>query len=324
MWEIDVVSYYLGTPYRLNELVRSPIGVNRSGKQFQTQLYDGKFYWKDYGYQSPHGHDIYALIVELEPGITSRDDAYEFAKAKGWAKGNSYKPKTVSIFDMIGSVKTPTVYEYDDLSYEHFGYYESLMVPEDVLHRFAMKKLLKIYKNDVVIFEHDIENYGFYWEFFKSKKGYMPFNYPWKGDKRIAFSHTAITGLEGLMQIDWTARDLWITKAMKDILCLVSCGFNTIGVSGEAMLKYLKIWMGYFLLKFERVIFWMDPDPAGYRLVHEMNRHYRGFYVCEGNPLIGKDPSDILLRTGNRFWINHLASKVIDSSQIRLYDGKKR
>lgn len=297
-WELAIYQRYCEEELRIGRIIKSPLRDVKSGKQFNV-FYgkNNKLYWKDFGYESFYGSDVYAFVAEQEK--VDRETAVEIVKGLRNDPLNPFVPERQGV--STKHVKYPIVFEQSDLDGVHYRYYESLFVFRDVLHRFNIRKCDAIRQGPVSLYQHMDSNFAFYWEFGKTgKKAYAPFNY-WKG-KRHSFYHKDMDTLEGLQYIDWTAKDLIITKAMKDVLTLVAAGYNAICVSGEAMLSKLLKLLPLFYYHFDRVIILADPDKAGQEMTWKIKKYFPGLWYsfCE----IAKDPSDTVILTDSRYYIH--------------------
>lgn len=306
MWELDIISEYLGRRYNLGDRISSnefinPYRTTKSGKPCSAWFHNGKLYWKDYGWSHPNGHDIYALVADIEG--CSRDEAYERVKEKNIGKNINYKhsrQKKMAIENQ--TIKYPAIIERMELTRQHESYYETIFVGRSVLDSLQLKGCKSVTKGPKSWFRHTTDNFGFAWNFGpKGRKAYLPFNY--YGDNRVSWFHFSIETIEGFEFIDWWADHLIITKSMKDLACLKAAGYNAICVSGEAMTKLLLTKIHLFLMHFKTVYVWSDPDPAGYRMLDSIGKYFRGWKNIQSR--YGKDPSEIILNTGSRFWVHN-------------------
>lgn len=284
--------------------IKSPIRKVASGVQFNlyhtTTRSGPKVYWKDWGCDSPYGNDVYAFICEREK--CGRERAVEVARSI--VSGGVYIPKQGIKTE---SLTFPLVYETMDFLVEHISYYDTLYVSRFWLDRYEIKGLKSVVQGPTILFESHEEDFGFYWETsLGGKKAYMPFHYNFLGD-RMSWFHKGIKVLEGWDQINWFADHLIVTKSMKDVLVLRSCGYNAVCVSSETSLKILLSVMGYLSLRFE-IYVWSDPDRAGIAMVNKIKKHFNNVKVCVSR--FGKDPSDILINLRSRFMIHEIFKKA--------------
>lgn len=304
MDDLKVYQYYLGASYKPGRVVRSPL--RKDGKpSFSTKKYRDRLYWKDFNYTSVYGYDALGLVCCMEININTRQQAWEFIKdsifqGKDVFKGRSFT--TESYVEDLSYIKSKLDFKYSYLEPEHYMYYDKLLVPSSILHEFKMMSLKQILKDDYAFWnETPGENIGFFKKIGSGNKGYMPYNkfYNSKFPKVI---HQGIDILEGYEELPRNGKLLILGKSLKDILVQRSAGYFGSCMSGENVWNIFDRYYYELSERFEEILAWGDPDPAGIRMMN---------YICSKIPKakrvesrIDKDSADIVFKTQNHFWLN--------------------
>lgn len=99
-------------------------------------------------------------------------------------------------------------------------------------------------------------------------KIYKPFavEYKW-------FSSLKRDDIFGLLQLDYSRKDLVITKSLKDVACLESFGVSAIAPQAESILISKEL-MDFLKIKFKNIYTLFDYDNSGIHLSWQMRRLY--------------------------------------------------
>lgn len=260
---------------------------------FSTKRIGDRIIWKDWGFDKGYKNDVIGFVqaMSLYPNDESgRKLALKKIRAKNFSESKS------GLVEYSEKTKGQLMYDHGFLRDEHLMYYDNLFVSEDTLNFFKIRALNRIGYKGKWFLKTDYFNLGFYWSFGdESERGYLPFI----RNKKKKFWSQNIDSLEGLDQFDRDRKDVLITKAMKDLLCLFEQGYNPLTSSGESIYKIFAKHKHLFVGK--DVTIWRDPDRQGFtfalNLISMLKPVANSIRVTKSSH--GKDPSDVLAITRN-------------------------
>lgn len=298
---IEIYRHYIGANYCVGSKICSPLPSTvrkpDGNPSFSTKDIGTTIIWHDWGIESPYGYGPIGFVALME-GV-DYEVARDIIKTKGFKAFSGYQKKNVF------SSKPELIFNTSLLKAEHYQYYETLGVPPCLLHRYKIECINSIYKGLKPLWKETGENFGFYKKIGKGDKGYFPFNKAYSYLPKVL--HQKIDKPEGWDELDFLCKQIIITKSLKDVIFLRSCGYNAISFSSETSTNILKLY--WWLIKdyFEDIVVWGDPDASGDVLVRNVMKYIPN--AKKAQSIIAKDPTDIFMETRNRFYINLIINR---------------
>lgn len=275
-------------------MIRSPIPIHIRGKydrdfSFSTKVIEEKIRWKDFGFTSTIGADIYALNAYINHQ-GDREASYQELSQLDL----SYEPLTGE--EKRGMIKLPINFKKSLLRAEHLMYYETLNVNWSILLEYGTSGLESISRGGDSFWNESEEDFGF---LYNTGGGGMKAHRPFTSGTK--YLHTGLAIPEGYEQLPPSGTKLCITKGMKDILFLRSIGIWSIGGGSESLWDSILNRKDELQNRFPDIFFWVDPDMQGEKYVAALKEGFgdrRQIKTPEG-----KDPTDVWLNTRNERYI---------------------
>lgn len=301
---LSIYQHYIGPYYQVGQKICSPLPetVRKHDKtpSFSTKDIGNTIIWHDFGYESPYGYGPIGFVAVME-GV-DYEQAKEIIRNKGFRASTYIKPQLTDLMAQKPELK----FETTILQAEHYQYFEMLLVDPKFLHLYSYEAVDTVAMGQKVIWRGNDSNIGFYKRIGAGDKGYFPYNKAYSRLPKVL--HQKIDILEGWDELPSSGKLLIITKSLKDVVVLRSCGYNAVSLSSETSIN---VFIHYYWLlseRFENIVVWGDPDAAGAVLVRNVKRLIPK--AKEAKSIIDKDPSDIILITRNRFYINMIIDRV--------------
>jgi len=109
--------------------------------------------------------------------------------------------------------------------------------------------------------------------------------------------------IQGLFQLDYSQKELVITKSLKDVMCLHRFDINSISLNSESTPLYEPV-LEYLQSKFDKIYFNMDYDYAGIKMMNKYKK--RGFSLLFFKDYNFKDFADYCKLTDEKTIINFI------------------
>ncbi len=304
---LAIYRHYIGSYYQLRQKICSPLPakIRKPDKtpSFSTKDIGNTIIWHDFGFESPYGYGPIGFVALME-GV-DYEQAKEIIRNKGFKASSYIKPQLSDLLTGKPELKFNTTY----LQAEHYQYFEMLFVEPKWLHLYNYEAVDSVYIGQKPIWRGNDSNIGFYKRIGAGDKGYFPYNKAYSKLPKVL--HQNINILEGWDELPAFGKLLIITKSLKDVVVLRSCGYNAVSLSSETSINILKLYYWYLSERFENIVVWGDPDAAGAVLVRNVKRLIPK--AKEAKSIIDKDPSDIILITRNRFFIHLIIDRALAS-----------
>ncbi len=304
---LSIYQHYIGPHYQVGQKICSPLPATvrkpDHNPSFSTKDIGSTIIWHDFGYESPHGYGPIGFVALME-GV-DYEQAKEIIKNKGFRSSTYVKPQLTDLMAKKPELKFQTSF----LQAEHYQYFEMLLVEPKWLHLYDYQAIDTVFMGQKPIWKGTECNIGFYKSIGAGDKGYFPYNKSYSRLPKVL--HQKIDILEGWDELPSSGKLLIITKSLKDVVVLRSCGYNAVSLSSETSINVFILYYWQLSERFENIIVWGDPDAAGAVLVRNVKRLIPK--AKEAKSIIDKDPSDIILISRNRFYINLIIDRALAS-----------
>lgn len=308
MAEIDIYRHYIGAYYEVGKTIKSPFPVHvrkpDNHPSFSTKWYNGVICWNDFAINIPGISRGPIGFVQLMEGVDVLE-AKNIIKTGGFSTFN--RNRILTFEERLDMEPVPLVFEYSDLTPEHYQYYDMLFVSPRILLKYNMKSLDGILKKERYIWRSSASNIGFYTKIGNGDKSYMPYNNYYKnGFPKVI--HQGIDILEGYDQLPAWGEDLVIQTSIKDVMCLDACNYNSVCCSSENSMNVFVKYAYELSCRFNNIIAWGDDDKAGREYAQRIKQIINKAKIATS--IIAKDPSDILIETGTQFYIHQILDRA--------------
>lgn len=301
--EYDIFKYYIGSDFKLNSIMSSPLREDKNPSFGVFKSYkSGELLFKDQAtgdcgncvvlVMKLYNITYYAALKQIFNDLT-------LGKVFTTSIGKSidkYKPSTNSIL-----IQKKNFSKYDDLYWNQYG------IDRDDLKRFKVHPISCFWVNDIkqsIYYENNSPLYAY--EIFNKFKVYKPL-----ASKDIKWRANAGTyDIQGYEQLPDKCEHIIITKSLKDVIVLTKLGYNAIAPNGEnhtiPEVIINKLRKDKVTTKF--TVFY-DNDEAGRTANKKLLNKYQEFNLIEiepefmneywgiSNPLL-KDISDYVKKYG--------------------------
>lgn len=250
--EYDIYSHYLGQ-FKVGAIYNSPF---RKDKNPSFGVYYSKrtrqLLFKDHG-NGECGNVV--KFVSLFTGITNYNDILadivkqlKITPSTKLDSSKQYIPETETVIGVVRQEFTQT----------DINYWSQFHISKTTLKKFGVDSIKYYLCNGIVKGIYKDDNPMYAYKVFNNFKIYRPL-----GDKYTKWRNNLTEyDIQGYAQLPKKGDLLFITKSMKDVMCLYEMGFNAISPSSEStfipedVLEDLK-------KRFKRIIILFDRDIAG-------------------------------------------------------------
>lgn len=250
--EYDIYSHYLGQ-FKVGAIYNSPF---RKDKNPSFGVYYSKrtrqLLFKDHG-NGECGNVV--KFVSLFTGITNYNDILadivkqlKITPSTKLDSSKQYIPETETVIGVVRQEFTQT----------DINYWSQFHISKTTLKKFGVDSIKYYLCNGIVKGIYKDDNPMYAYKVFNNFKIYRPL-----GDKYTKWRNNLTEyDIQGYTQLPKKGDLLFITKSMKDVMCLYEMGFNAISPSSEStfipedVLEDLK-------KRFKRIIILFDRDIAG-------------------------------------------------------------
>lgn len=288
--DYDIYAYYLGS-FKPGKLMNSPLRPDDKIPSFA--IFPGKtggLLFKDHGI----GEAGNALkFIKLYKGIDTRDEL-ERELLRIVRKMNpmlgEVKPthvKTVgSGLTKIGIVRQPFT-ETDK------KYWKQFHISIDTLKSFDVFSIKYFLCNDVVRGLYKEDNPMYAYKVDDKFKIYRPLA------SKYTKWRTNLTNdnIQGLKQLPDSGNLLFITKSLKDVMCLYEMGFNAISPSSETTFIPDNV-LQHLRSKWKHIVILFDRDEAGMKNARKYSKQYKLDAIFVHKKFKAKDISDAVKANG--------------------------
>lgn len=252
--EYDIYSRYLGQ-FKVGAIYNSPF---RKDKNPSFGVYYSKrtrqLLFKDHG-SGECGNIV--KFVSLFTGITNYNDILldivnrlKITTTTKLDSSKQYIPETETVIGIVRQELTKT----------DINYWSQFHISKATLKKFGVESIKYYLCNGIVKGIYKDDNPMYAYKVYNNFKIYRPL-----GDKYTKWRNNLTEyDIQGYAQLPKKGDILFITKSMKDVMCMYEMGFHAISPSSEStfipedILEDLK-------KRFKRIIILFDRDPAGVR-----------------------------------------------------------
>lgn len=294
--EYDIYSHYLGQ-FKVGAIYNSPF---RKDKNPSFGVYYSKrtrqLLFKDHG-NGECGNVV--KFVSLFTGITNYNDILadivkqlKITPSTKLDSSKQYIPETETVIGVVRQEFTQT----------DINYWSQFHISKATLKKFGVDSIKYYLCNGIVKGIYKDDNPMYAYKVFNNFKIYRPL-----GDKYTKWRNNLTEyDIQGYAQLPKKGDLLFITKSMKDVMCLYEMGFNAISPSSEStfipedVLEDLK-------KRFKRIIILFDRDIAGVKYSRKMSLKYGLEAMFIHKKYQAKDVSDAVKTNGFediKAWLN--------------------
>lgn len=281
--EYDIYAQYIGS-FKVGMIYNSPF---RKDKNPSFGIYYSKrtkqLLFKDHG-TGECGNVI--KFVSLYTGIT---DYNEILKDIVDKLKITNKTKLVSSKQYIPSTETVIGIVRQDFTQIDINYWAQFNISLDTLKKYDVFSIKYYLCNGIVKGVYKNENPMYAYKVYNNFKIYRPL-----GDKYTKWRNNLTEmDIQGFKQLPDSGDILFITKSMKDVMCLHEMGYSAISPSSEStfipnvVLEDLK-------KRFKRIIVLFDRDIAGCRNTIKIRNKYKVNALFINKKFAAKDISDAI------------------------------
>ena len=285
--EYDIYSHYLGS-FRVGAIYNSPF---RKDKNPSFGIYYSKrtkqLLFKDHG-SGECGNII--KFVSLFTGLTNYNDILaDIVKQLNITtstKLDSSKQYIQETETVIGVVR-------QELTKIDIDYWSQFHISKPTLKKFNIDSIKYYLCNGIVkgIYKNDNPMYAY--KVYNNFKIYRPL-----GDKYTKWRNNLTEyDIQGYAQLPKKGDLLFITKSMKDVMCLYEMGFNAISPSSESTFLPEDV-LEDIKKRFKRIIILFDRDTAGVKYSRKMSLKHGLEAMFIHKKYQAKDVSDAVKANG--------------------------
>ena len=288
--DYDIYSYYLGS-FKPGKLMNSPLRPDDKIPSFAIfPSKTGDLLFKDHG-TGVAGNAI--KFVKLYKSIDTREElerellriVRKMNPMSGEVKAKSVKTVGLGLTE-IGIVRQPFT-EVDKMYWSKYCIKESTLKKFDVfsIKYFLCNNIVRgIYKNDNPMYAYKVDNK------FKIYRPLASKYTKWR-------TNLTTENIQGYAQLQEFGNILFITKSLKDVMCLYEMGFAAVSPSSETtfipedILEELK-------KRFKHIIILFDRDEAGVKNARKYSKEYGLDAIFVHKKFKAKDVSDAVDSAG--------------------------
>ena len=287
--DYDIYSYYLG-PIKPKKLINSPLRPDDKIPSFAIfPTKDGSLLFKDHG-TGEAGNAI--KFMKLYKNIQTREElerellriVKQFGKTSSVA--TSTRVYTPSENTIIGIVRQP----FTDVDKQ---YWKQFHISTDTLKKFNVFSIKYFLCNNVVRGVYKDDNPMYAYKVDDKFKIYRP----------LASKYTKWrtnlnnTNIQGYAQLPESGDLLFITKSLKDVMCLYEMGFTAISPSSETTFIPDNV-LELLHKRFKTIIILFDRDEAGVKNARKCSKEYGLDAMFVHKKFKAKDVSDAVKANG--------------------------
>ena len=307
--DYDIYAYYLGK-FKPGKLMNSPLRPDDKIPSFA--IFPGKtggLLFKDHG----TGEAGNALkFIKLYRSIDTREELErELLKIVRQVNPNQTVRKVVRTAEntsetLIGIVRQP-------LTWIDKAYWKQFSIRESTLKKFNVFSIKYFLCNNVVKGIYKNENPMYAYKVDDKFKIYRPLA------SKYTKWRTNLTNenIQGYEQLPESGNILFITKSLKDVMCLYEMGFSAVSPSSETTFIPTKK-LDELKKRFKHVIILFDRDEAGVRNARKCSKEYKLDAIFVHKKFKAKDVSDAV-KVNSFFvikeWLTKTLSKYGDTKQ---------
>ena len=287
--DYDIYTYYLG-PFKPGKLMNSPLRTDDRIPSFA--IFPGKtggLLFKDHG-TGASGNAL--KFIKLYRNITTREELErELLKIVRQVNPSQIIRKAVrtaanASTTSIGIVRQPMTW-VDKAYWGKFGIRESTLRKFNVfsIKYFLCNNIVRgIYKNDNPMYAYKVDD---------KFKIYRPLA------SKYTKWRTNLTNenIQGYAQLPESGNLLFITKSLKDVMCLYEMGFIAISPSSETTFIPTEI-LDELKKRFKHIIILFDRDEAGVKNARKCSKEYKLDAMFVHKKFKAKDISDAVNSAG--------------------------
>ena len=285
--EYDIYSHYIGD-FKVGMIYNSPFrkDKNPSFGVFYSKK-NNKLLFKDHG--TGECGDI-IKFVSLYTNLTNYNnilnnivDTLKITKRTKLSNGTTYIPQEDTV---IGVVRQP-------FTQKDIEFWDSFGIRKQTLTKYNVNSIKYYLCNGYVKGIYKDENPMYAYKVFNNFKIYRPY-----GDKYTKWrNNLTATDVQGLEQLPAKGDILFITKALKDVMCLHEMGYNAISPSSESTFIPEDI-LDALKKRFKRIIILFDRDVAGVHNSRKFSLKYGLEVMLVNKKYMCKDISDAVKKHG--------------------------
>ena len=287
--DYDIYSYYLG-PIKPKKLINSPLRPDDKIPSFAIfPTKDGSLLFKDHG-TGEAGNAI--KFMKLYKNIQTREElerellrvVKQFGKTSSVA--TSTRAYTPSENTIIGIVRQP----FTDVDKQ---YWKQLHISIDTLKKFNVFSIKYFLCNNIVRGVYKDDNPMYAYKVDDKFKIYRP----------LASKYTKWrtnlnnTNIQGYAQLPDSGDLLFITKSLKDVMCLYEMGFTAVSPSSETTFIPDNV-LESLRKRFKNIIILFDRDEAGVKNARKCSKEYGLDAIFVHKKFKAKDVSDAVKANG--------------------------
>lgn len=288
--DYDIYSYYLGS-FKPGKLMNSPLRPDDKIPSFAIfPSKTGDLLFKDHG-TGVAGNAL--KFIKLYKGIDTREElerellriVRKINPMGGEVKARSIKTVGLGLTD-IGIVRQPFT-EVDKMYWSKYCIKESTLKKFNVfsIKYFLCNNIVRgVYKNDNPMYAYKVDNK------FKIYRPLASKYTKWR-------TNLTTENIQGYAQLQEFGNILFITKSLKDVMCLYEMGFAAVSPSSETtfvpddILEDLK-------KRFKYIIILFDRDEAGVKNARKYSKEYGLDAIFVHKRFKAKDISDAVDSAG--------------------------
>lgn len=288
--DYDIYSYYLG-PIKPKKLINSPLRPDDKIPSFAIfPTKDGSLLFKDHG-TGVAGNAL--KFMKLYKNITTREELErELLRIvrKMNPMSTTVKPKYVKTVDSglteIGIVRQP-FNEVDKT------YWKQFHISIDTLKLFDVFSIKYFLCNNIVRGVYKEDNPMYAYKVDDKFKIYRPLASKYTKWR----TNLSNENIQGYKQLPESGNLLFITKSLKDVMCLYEMGFNAISPSSETTFIPKNI-LEELKKRFKQLVILFDRDAAGVQNARKYSKEYGLDAIFVHKKFKAKDVSDAVKANG--------------------------
>lgn len=281
--EYDIYSHYLGQ-IKVGAIYNSPF---RKDKNPSFGIYYSKrtkqLLFKDHG-TGECGNIV--KFVSLFTGLTNYNDILKDIVNK---LNITVETKLDSSKQYIPSTETVIGVVRQNLTQTDINYWAQFHISKETLKKYDVNSIKYYLCNGIVKGIYKDDNPMYAYKVYNNFKIYRPL-----GDKYTKWRNNLTEyDIQGYKQLPKTGDVLFITKSMKDVMCLHEMGYNAISPSSESTFIPQDV-LDTLKKRFKRIIILFDRDSAGVRASRKLSLKHGLEAIFIHKKFKAKDVSDAI------------------------------